>query len=250
MNRRRKRFVALKPALTSDTWLLSLTDLVCVLLAFFVLRFAMSAPMSESWNSVLAVLGAEESGRPLALPQQLEFLDTEVAIPVGYLVNVLKMQLDLDAEPDIQIWRREHGVILAFAWTGARGSGGDVRGTALMPVLDALGDLMRRLRNGIEIVGVLPKQVPELDDPVLGVVAVLGEMEAIAERLRVRSGRQRIPVSVQLAPWAWQDDSGSGTHFSEEPGIGGADATMLPTDSPTVLIVISEAAVGQASGRP
>lgn len=186
--------------MSRQTWLVSLTDLICVLLAFFVLKFAMARPFADSWHAVLAALGGEHAGHEAVLAPTQSFTDAESLVSSGYLLNLLKHQLGLAGDTQVRVWRQGRGVFLAISFDhlfspGHRRPDGPAR-----PVVEGLGQMLRRLGNQIEVVGILPAQPTALEDPMNGLPGVFDRCLEVADVIKRASGRSAIPVSVQLAP--------------------------------------------------
>ena len=87
---------------SSPTWLLLFADVAALLLAFFVMLFAMSNVQSEKWDSVVAMLSTRETAkdeivRPTATAKlNIATVELDTALPLDYLGIVLQEKLQRD----------------------------------------------------------------------------------------------------------------------------------------------------------
>ena len=87
---------------SSPTWLLLFGDVAPLLLAFFVMLFAMSSVQSEKWDSVVAMLSTRVTPkdrilRPTATSEyNIATVELDTALPLEYLENVLQEKLQRD----------------------------------------------------------------------------------------------------------------------------------------------------------
>ncbi|MBV6632182.1 MAG: flagellar motor protein MotB [Alphaproteobacteria bacterium] len=111
------------PAGDAPAWMVTFTDLVCLMLTFFVMLFAMSVPDEDTWQEVVSALTQtdqpvveeeELSPRPDA-ERNVTVLDIPQAANLDYLVSLLRQKLDEAADaPDIILNRTEDQLVLSL----------------------------------------------------------------------------------------------------------------------------------------
>ncbi|MFM2044985.1 MAG: putative chemotaxis MotB protein [Pseudomonadota bacterium] len=146
---------------TSDgrAWLVTFTDLICLLLTFFVMLFAMSKPDPQRYaafvDGVPGVLPAQDPGQEVPRASlAAESLDRERAIDLGYLGRVFESQLSRHPElADIRLSRLDDRLTIAvpgdllFAPGAAELSPGGRRALFL------LGGVAANVGNALDVVG-------------------------------------------------------------------------------------------------
>jgi len=182
-------------------WLVSLTDLICVLLAFFVLKFSMSGPGSEGWNSVLRILGAER-GAQNRLVEDLALPERAAVVSVGYLVNVLDYQLGLGEGSFARLWRQGRSAVLGFPYSDLFLNDTETLDGPARPIIDAFAQLARRLDNQIELVAVMSAASGGVEDEQTGVWTLISGLNRIAEVIDQHGYDYELVRSVRLAPVA------------------------------------------------
>lgn len=140
-------------------WLISFTDLICLLLAFFVLRFSMTEPQGQRWQALSDSL-ATGPGRVGAM-FNVARLDSRAPLSLDYLANLLSVQFaDMPEFSGIAPVRLSDRVVLplpdnalflpdqsAFSERGQR-------------ILFALGGVLGHTGNRIEITGHADQEAP------------------------------------------------------------------------------------------
>ncbi|MEI8395131.1 MAG: flagellar motor protein MotB [Rhodospirillaceae bacterium] len=159
---------ARRGASARSIWLISFTDLMCLMLAFFVLAFSMSEPDQGNWRAMAQSLApALASGRVGARTGALfnvEMLDPRTPINLDYLGSLLLGQFARDADlAGVVPMRQDDRVIiglpdvLLFEQDGANFS---ERGRR---VLFVLGGVLGRISNRVEIIGHAEREQPALE---------------------------------------------------------------------------------------
>jgi chemotaxis protein MotB len=147
---------------SKSTWLVMFTDLLSLLLTFFVLMFSMNAVQMENWKAVVGTLSDRLNpdhmlvsdktwgGRPvtskidLPLSLKLEYLGTVISQKLAddpifrqSRVQVLDGRLIISLPSDI-LFQKDSAVL---------------RDAAAMHVLEALGNILRNVPNQVGVVG-------------------------------------------------------------------------------------------------
>ncbi len=144
----------------TSTWLVTFTDLIGLLLAMFIMIFAMSNLDSNRWQSMMGALDST-SGQPGG-PQRVRPAAESTVPPLvelpgedlDYLSSLLRERMDGDpvlAEGILQ--SLEDRVVLSFPGELLFAPGAVEPGTAAREALFRLGGLLRNLDNRVEIAG-------------------------------------------------------------------------------------------------
>ncbi|MCG5244140.1 flagellar motor protein MotB [Azospirillum doebereinerae] len=203
-------------------WLISFTDLISLMLAFFVLMYSMSEPESQRWTKLAQGLAAtvpaarstasSPSDRP-ADPRaafNAQAVEARAAIDLNYLGALLRGQISANAElAAVEVWREDDRVVIGlpgermFDETGAAFTDPGRR------MLFLLGAVVGRIGNRIEVVG-----HAEREDPTGGAAwdRALTRAVAIAAALR-ETGYQRDLVARAVM--------GPALELGEGPGLAG-----------------------------
>jgi len=187
-------------------WLISFTDLMCLLLAFFILKFSMAEPIRERWQALAHGLApTREQAGPPGAAFNAGVLSHDTAINLDYLATLLTGQFAGQSElRGLAIRREQDRVIIAvpdqrlfqpdqaaFSPTGER-------------TLFLLGGLLGRIGNRIEITSHAerePAQTPAADGRRLtGWELALGRAVAVARALR-ENGYQHGLVTRAVAAY-------------------------------------------------
>lgn len=104
---------------SGKAWLVTFTDLVCLLLTFFVMLYSMSEPDPARYQRALGVVPGQGSGGTGAPPPKAVFtaesLNREKAADLGYLRRVFENLLPGNpALADLRMERRPEGLALSL----------------------------------------------------------------------------------------------------------------------------------------
>lgn len=191
-------------------WLISFTDLISLMLAFFVLMYSMSEPEAERWTRLAKGISESipaarstataPSDRP-ADPNaafNAQAVEARVAIDLYYLAALLGSQLRSNAELSVVDVRREDDRVVIrlpgeriFDPTGAAFTEEGRR------VLFLLGAVIGRIGNRIELVG-----HAEREDPSGGVAweRALTRAVAVSAALRETGYRRDLVARAVMMP--------------------------------------------------
>ncbi len=140
-------------------WLVTFTDLVCLMLTFFVLLYAMSEPDPRTFQALASGLSgsapAREDGREQPLTAfTAEGLDQEKAIDLGYLGRVFEAQMRTSPMlAEAVITRRDDDLVLALPSDLLFEPGSAALSQAGEQALFVLGGVARNIGNALEVVG-------------------------------------------------------------------------------------------------
>jgi len=159
--RRRRRRAGHQTGSSSHLWLLSFTDVMALMLTFFVLLFAMSKPRTQDWSDVTSSLHQELNRFYGALGNKgpedtisLGKINFNRALDINYLRVVIESMVKedraLDAvtftvQPDRLILSLPQDFLFDTGKTNIKESGSRA--------IYALGGTLSRIKNRIEIIG-------------------------------------------------------------------------------------------------
>jgi len=156
---------------TSGAWLVSFTDVMALMLTFFVLLFSMSDPDKETWDGVTAALKTEfqssyggQFNKGLEQGPSVLRFEYDDALDVGYLQNVIDR--DINENKTLEgIYLSDNGSNLqinfpfkSFFEDGSRELSDEGRRQ-----LYVLAPILSRIKNRLEIHAYVPGQVSSID---------------------------------------------------------------------------------------
>lgn len=142
-------------------WLISFTDLMSLLLAFFVLMFSMSEPQVQRWEKMAHGLSTRSTAtRPSDAPPvpsaafNAATIETEAAVNLDYLGALLHGQVADSVElAGVQVVREDDRVVIGLPGELLFERGAPVFSPRGRRVLYLLGAVVGRIGNRIEVVG-------------------------------------------------------------------------------------------------
>lgn len=154
---------------SSSTWLVSFTDVMALMLTFFVLLFSMAEPVKEDWSAMMSALQKEFNryyGAALNLGSQdaldLSKIDFNEALDINYLEALLRSQVkDNKYLERVELIQQPGQLIIALPKDLLFDSGSAVVKEDGVRSLYALGGVLNRIKNKVEIAGHAdPRPVP------------------------------------------------------------------------------------------
>lgn len=141
-------------------WLTSLADLLALLLAFFVLVFAMNEIKRDTWQKVLDNFGyelntqTEEVEPGPTAEKNLEVFTEHRAFDLDYLENILNAKIDSDPELEgIEVFKAANRLIISFSGDTYFPAGVDAVSEKLIAATRQLGESLRYIKNRVEVYG-------------------------------------------------------------------------------------------------
>lgn len=190
---------AQRPAISRQAWMLTFTDLVSLLLTFFVLMFSMSQLEIERWRAVAASLSAS-----LAMPasgiapgEQARFAITTAsprpALDLDYLSSVLKQNLGVGPlAAGVDLRRDEERLVISVPADLAFPPGSAELAERSQPVLAAVASLLRSIANDVATEGHADPAPVTAGTFASNWELSLARAEAVASVLRTLEGRRNI----------------------------------------------------------
>jgi chemotaxis protein MotB len=150
-----------QPEESTRGWLVSFTDLMGVMLTFFVLMFSMVEPASPAFHkiatSLTESLGSASPGTGNRGPQDGPSLDRQHSVPAldtSYLTALLRAQAgDNPLLSDARVSRQRNALVISLPERLSFAPGKSELSYDGARALYVLADTLGRIRNRIEIVG-------------------------------------------------------------------------------------------------
>lgn len=154
-------------------WLISFTDLISLMLAFFVLMYSMSEPESQRWTRLAKGLAdtipaarstaTTPSDRP-ADPRaafNAQAVELRAAVDVNYLGALLRSQTAANAElAAVEVRREDDRVVIGLPGERMFDASGAVFTDEGRRIVFLLGAVVGRIGNRIEVVGHAEREDP------------------------------------------------------------------------------------------
>lgn len=146
---------------SSALWLITFTDVMALMLTFFVLLYSMSVPEEEDWKQVTQGMNnqftqtfADQWSKGKQDVVNIEKIDFTEALDLGYLDSVLTNVIERDSRlQNINIIPQTDHLVVSVPQELLFNSGqAEVSGKGKQ-VLFALGNALTRIKNRIEIIG-------------------------------------------------------------------------------------------------
>lgn len=145
----------------SAIWLVSFTDVMALMLTFFVMMFAMSEPEKEQWTDVMTALRSELNsyyGPAFSQgPQEtinLDKIKLDRALDIGYLTLLIQSIVDESEYLDDAVINRQRDQLVISLPQNLLFRSGDAEPVDEgLRALYALGGALTRIKNRIEIIG-------------------------------------------------------------------------------------------------
>ncbi len=201
-------------------WLISFTDLISLMLAFFVLMYSMSEPESQRWIRLTKGLAetipaarstaTAPSDRP-ADPRaafNAQAVEVRAAIDLNYLGALLRGQTAANAElAAVEVRREDDRVVIGLPGERMFDPGGAAFTDPGRRILFLLGAVVGRIGNRIEVVG-----HAEREDSSGGAAweRALTRAVAVSAALRETGYRRELVARAVMAPPAGDGTKGDG----------------------------------------
>ncbi len=144
----------------SNAWMMTFTDLVALMLTFFVLLFSMSSVEIYKWQNLVRSLAgdldsiqARQEAKP-AVEFQIEQDFPPPAADLDYLTPVIQQQLSSEPELSVGVvWRAPGRTVISFPAKALFDGTSGTTAPRAQPVVYALSRLIQTLGNLIEVHG-------------------------------------------------------------------------------------------------
>ncbi len=145
----------------SSLWLITFTDIMALMLTFFVLLYAMSIPKEEEWENVTKGITkqfsptfAEQWNKGRQETINIDKIDFSQALDLGYLQTIITNSMDQDQRlKNIKLIPQTDNLIISVPEDLLFESGQADVSEQGKQVLFKLGNTMTRIRNRIEVIG-------------------------------------------------------------------------------------------------
>lgn len=188
----------------APVWLISFTDLMALLLAFFVLTFSMSEPDEQKWPKLQGTLEKEfnkfegpkkyEGG-----PEVITLTRTTYnrALNLDYLSALLKTKLGAHpALDEVQIFKQRDRLLLSFSNELLFKAGAADISDKGVEALKVLAPALSRIKNALSIVGHAdPRTLGENSDYINNWQLSLARAFAVSYELKKYGYNKELPVT-------------------------------------------------------
>ncbi len=141
-------------------WLITFTDVMALMLTFFVLLYSMSVPVEEKWEEIsdsfsnrtaMISEGMFRSGSQDAIV--IDKISATKALNLDYLTVIVNNLLKANEIEDVVLFQSDKGLIVSIPSDFLFKSGGDQINLEGKKMIFTLGEAFSRVKNRIEIVG-------------------------------------------------------------------------------------------------
>jgi chemotaxis protein MotB len=140
------------------TWLITFTDLIALMLTFFVMLFAMSKVEHRQWQNLTEALSHDLDAvqdQPVALPSEqldIENVEAFAATDLDYLAALLRENMTVEALlEDAALWRLQDRLVVALPGELLFPAGSIELAPPGREALRAFGGLLRHVANRLEV---------------------------------------------------------------------------------------------------
>lgn len=141
-------------------WLITFTDVMALMLTFFVLLYAMSVPSEDKWevlSSSLSVKDEKFDAKAFNAGSQdvisIEKVSTKKALDLDYIEGLIKNQLESTDFDKINVQHNENRLIVSLPSELLFESGRAEISTEGKQLIFSLSGILTRIKNRIEILG-------------------------------------------------------------------------------------------------
>lgn len=141
-------------------WVLSYCDLLCQLICFFLLLFAMSTVQNKQWQHVKSSLSQRLNpdktvlDTPPAAEISIERMEVTMAQDIGYLNRIIGEKIEnSDLAKRVAVQQQEDRLVIRIAGDESFLRGSTQMTGHLQEILTMLSDIMRTIPNRVEING-------------------------------------------------------------------------------------------------
>lgn len=161
LRRRREADRIVHDSKISQTWLISFTDVIALMLTFFIMLFSMTEPVEETWSQVTSTLKSEfnkfygasfYTGTTEAVTPELVTYDK--ALNVNYLEELFEtMKKDTKGYEGVDFEVKDGRLIITLPEDLMFAEGDIVLKEGGRDVIYTLAGSLSRLKNNIEVIG-------------------------------------------------------------------------------------------------
>ncbi len=145
----------------SMAWILTFTDIMALMLTFFVLLFSMSNPKTEKWSPVVTSLGSEFNTKYSERDQAGLFNQNSIqrkafnrGLNLGYVVTILKTMSEGDENlAKMQVYQQGQKIVISLPNELLFLSGKANLTPAAEKSIAKIGRVLKNLKNKVEIIG-------------------------------------------------------------------------------------------------
>lgn len=141
-------------------WLITFTDVMALMLTFFVLLYAMSSPKQDKWDSLTQSLGNQfdkQYSKPFAGGSQdtinIDRIPTTKALDLKYLKTLVAEHIKQEGLKDVAVNQQPKRLVISLPSSLVFGDGTAQITPESKVAIYALGGILSRIKNRIEVIG-------------------------------------------------------------------------------------------------
>ena len=182
------------------TWLVTFSDVIALLLAFFVMLFSMSEINMEKWNQIIGVQSSpekleEEVQTQLHVAKSIPKFELKSALSLDYLAHVLEEHLTGDIFLKSAIVHRLDGLVVVSLPSDTMFASGEIElQKNAKEALFRMGDVIASIGNRIDVRGHTdPELLSDKNFDSKWVIS-LARAAAVANELRRTGYARQLPI--------------------------------------------------------
>lgn len=141
-------------------WLVTFTDVIALMLTFFVLLYSMSTPQVDQWEKITASLGnnfEKQFSRAFSSGTQdtinIDRIPTTRALDLKYLKTLVTEHIKQEGLKDVAVNEEDKSLVISLPSNLLFSAGAAEIISESKPAIYALGAILSRIKNRIEIIG-------------------------------------------------------------------------------------------------
>lgn len=186
-------------------WLITFTDVVALMLTFFVLMYSMSAPQKSQWDKFARSMGNQfdkEYAKPFHGGTQdtvnIDRIPTVSALNLNYLKMLVTEYIKQEGYKDVAVNHQPRGLVISLPSQILFEQGKSELSSESKVIIYSIGKILSRVKNRIEVIGhtdpQLPKQNEQKKQPSNNWQLSLDRSIAVAEILKESGYKKEIQV--------------------------------------------------------
>lgn len=141
-------------------WLITFTDVVALMLTFFVLMYSMSAPQKSQWDEVAKSMGNQfdkEYAKPFHGGTQdtvsMDRIPTVSALNLNYLKMLVTEYIKQEGYKEVAVNHQPRGLVISLPSQILFEQGKAELSTESKAIIYSIGKILSRIKNRIEVIG-------------------------------------------------------------------------------------------------
>lgn len=152
-------------------WLITFTDVVALMLTFFVLLYSMSSPKKSEWDKFSQSLGNQfdkEYAKPFHSGTQdtvnIDHIPTVSALNLNYLKMLITEYIKQEGYKDVAVNHQPKGLVISLPSQILFEEGKSELSMESKKMIYSIGKILSRIKNRVEVIGHTDPQVSKPAD--------------------------------------------------------------------------------------